>query len=129
MSAPLSRGCPRETSASASTRDHAQSVTDLAGIDLAVQLRPPAGSGPGVAGRLAGDAGHSELPKSLWHIELAMEDSLDLYASDAVQIHFNALRGLLIGLVKDSGFSDSPVVTWDEDDGRILNVSGTRTPP
>jgi hypothetical protein len=72
---------------------------------------------------------HSELPISVWHIKPAMEDSLDLYSSDAVQIHFNSLRGLLIGLVKNSGFSDSPLVTWDEENGRILNVSETRTPP
>jgi hypothetical protein len=71
-------------------------------------------------------AEHSELPRSLWHIEPAMEDSLDLYSSDAVHIHFNSLRGLLIGLVEDSG---SPIVTWEEENGRILKVSQTRTPP
>jgi hypothetical protein len=74
-------------------------------------------------------AEHSELPKSFWHIEPAMEDSLDLYSSDGVQIHFNSLRGLLIGLTENSGFNDSPVVTWDEENGQILNVSETRTPP
>jgi hypothetical protein len=74
-------------------------------------------------------AEHSELPKSFWHIEPAMEDSLDLYSSDGVQIRFNSLRGLLIGLTANSGFNDSPVVEWDEDDGQILNVSITRTPP
>ena len=72
---------------------------------------------------------HFELPISVWHIEPTMEDSLYPYSSDAVQIHFNSLRGLLIGLVKNSGFSDSPIVTWDEENGRILNVSHTRTPP
>lgn len=71
---------------------------------------------------------HPELAKSLWHIETAMEDSLDLYAPDTIHIRFNALRGLLIGLVKDSGFSQSRVVTWDEQDGRISNVSITTTP-
>lgn len=74
-------------------------------------------------------AEHSELPKSLWHIEPTMEDSLDLYSSDTVQIHFNSLRGLLMGLTANSGFNDSPVVTWDEENGQILNVSITRTPP
>lgn len=74
-------------------------------------------------------AEHSELPKSLWHIEPTMEDSLDLYSSDTVQIHFNSLRGLLMGLTANSGFNDSPVVTWDEENGQILNVSTTRTPP
>ena len=72
---------------------------------------------------------HPELPKSLWHIEPTMEDSLDLYSSDVVHIQFNSLRGLLIGLVGNSGFSDSPIVTWDEENGRISNVSITRTPP
>jgi hypothetical protein len=72
---------------------------------------------------------HPELPKSLWHIEPTMEDSLDLYSSDSVHIHFNSLRGLLIGLVSNSGFSDSPIVTWDEENGRISNVSITRTRP
>lgn len=72
---------------------------------------------------------HSELPASVWHIDPAMEDSVDLYSSDAVQIHFNSLRGLLIGLVKDAGSSDSPLVTWKEENGRILDVSVTRTSP
>jgi hypothetical protein len=74
-------------------------------------------------------AENSELPRSLWHIKPAMEDSVDLYSSDAVQIHFNSLRALLIGLVENSGFSDSPIVTWDEEDGQILNVFQSRTPP
>jgi hypothetical protein len=69
---------------------------------------------------------HRELPRSSWHIQPAMEDSLDLYSSDGVHIHFNSLRGLLIGLVENSG---SPIVTWDEQNGRILNVSQTKTPP
>jgi hypothetical protein len=72
---------------------------------------------------------HPELAKARWHIEPEMEDSIDLYAPDAIHIRFNALRGLLIGLVKDSGFSESPFVTWDEQDGRISNVSITSTPP
>ncbi|MFZ0225833.1 MAG: hypothetical protein WAL41_02580, partial [Mycobacterium sp.] len=74
-------------------------------------------------------AEHSELPRPLWHIEPEMEDSLDLYSSDTVHIHFNSLRGLLIGLVAGSRFNDSPIVTWEEKNGRILNVSQTRTSP
>jgi hypothetical protein len=74
-------------------------------------------------------AENSELSKSLWHIEPTMEESLDLYSSDGVQIHFNSLRGLLIGLTANSGFNDSPVVAWDEENGHILNISTTRTPP
>jgi hypothetical protein len=73
-------------------------------------------------------AEHSELPRHLWHIEPEMEDSLDLYSSDAVHINFNSLRGLLIGLAEGSRFNDSPIVTWEEENGRILNVSQTRTP-
>jgi hypothetical protein len=38
-------------------------------------------------------AEHSELPKSLWHIEPTMEDSLDLYSSDGVQIHSTRYEG------------------------------------
>jgi hypothetical protein len=75
------------------------------------------------------NAEHSKLPKTLWHITPTMEDSLDLYSSDAIHIHFNSLRGLLIGLVEDSGFTESRFVTWDEEDGRISNVSLTNTPP
>jgi hypothetical protein len=71
--------------------------------------------------------GHDELPRSLWHIEPSMEDELDLYSSDGVHTHFNALRGLLIGLVEGSGSDESPVVTWDEQDGRISNVRTTTT--
>jgi hypothetical protein len=75
------------------------------------------------------DSEHPELPKSVWHIGTAVEDSLDLYAPEEIHLRFNALRGLLIGLVKDSGFSDSPLVTWDEADGQISNVSIGRTAP
>lgn len=73
------------------------------------------------------DTEHPELAKSVWHIGPAMEDWLDLYAPHTIHIRFNALRGLLIGLVKDSGFDTSPVVTWEEQDGQISNVSITRT--
>jgi hypothetical protein len=75
------------------------------------------------------DSEHPELAKSAWHIGEAIEDSIDLYAPETVHLRFNALRGLLIGLVKDSGFSDSPLVTWDERDGQISNVSIRRTAP
>jgi hypothetical protein len=75
------------------------------------------------------DSEHSELAKSVWHIGAVIEDSLDLYAPDMIHLRFNALRGLLIGIVKDSGFSDSPVVIWDEQDGQISNVSIGRTAP
>jgi hypothetical protein len=75
------------------------------------------------------NAEHSKLPKPLWHITPAMEDSLDLYSSDAIHIHFNSLRGLLIGLVEDSGSTESHIVTWEEEDRRIANVSVTNTPP
>jgi hypothetical protein len=71
---------------------------------------------------------HDELPRSLWHIEPSMEDTLDLYSSDGVHTHFNALRGLLIGLMEGSGSRESPVVTWDEQDGRISNVRTTTLP-
>jgi hypothetical protein len=71
----------------------------------------------------------SELPKSLWHIEPAMEDAVDLYASDAIHFRFNALRGLLIGIVEGSGFSESRVVTWTEQGEDISDVSITITPP
>jgi hypothetical protein len=37
-------------------------------------------------------AEHSELPISFWHITPEMEDSVDLYSSDAIHIHFNSLR-------------------------------------
>jgi hypothetical protein len=73
-------------------------------------------------------AKHSELPRSFWHVEPAMEDSVDLYSSDAVQIHFNSLRALLMGLVENSAVN-SIIVTWDEENGRISNVSQTKTPP
>jgi hypothetical protein len=72
---------------------------------------------------------HPELAKSARHIGPAMEDSLDLYAPDTIHLRFNALRGSLIGLVKDSGSNTSPIVTWEEQDGRISNVSISRTPP
>jgi hypothetical protein len=75
------------------------------------------------------DSEHPELAKSAWHIGAATEDSLDLYAPDIIHLRFNALRGLLIGLVQDSGSSDSPLVTWDELDGQISNVSIGRTAP
>ena len=75
------------------------------------------------------DSTHSQLPKSTWHIDPAVEDSLDLYASDAVHIRFNAVRGMLIGMVKDSGSEDSPIVRWEEQDGRIIDVSVTRSVP
>jgi hypothetical protein len=35
---------------------------------------------------------------------------------------------LLMGVVQDSGLSTSPDVTWKYEDGRITNVSITRTP-
>jgi len=75
------------------------------------------------------DSEHPELMKSVWHIGPEIEDLIDLYAPDIVHIRFNALRGLLIGLVKDSGFNTSRVVTWDEQDGRISNVSIAGTDP
>ena len=64
-----------------------------------------------------------------WHIDPTAEADLDLYASDVVHTRFNALRGLLIGLVEGSGFSDSPLVSWNERDGRIQSISVARTPP
>lgn len=73
------------------------------------------------------DSEHPELARSVWHIGAAIEDSVDLYAPDTIHLRFNALRGLLIGIVKDSGFSDSPLVTWEERDGQISNVSIDRT--
>ncbi len=75
------------------------------------------------------DPAHSELSKSAWHIDPAIEDGLDLYASDTVHVRFNAVRGMLIGMVKDSGFDDSPIVQWEEQGGRIVSVSITRSPP
>lgn len=38
-------------------------------------------------------AEHSELSKSLWHIKPPMEDSLELYSSDAVHIHSTRYGG------------------------------------
>jgi hypothetical protein len=75
------------------------------------------------------DPEHAELAQSVWHVGPALEDSLDLYAPDLIHLRFNALRGLLMGLVKDSGFTTSPVVTWEYEGDRITNVSTTRTPP
>lgn len=74
------------------------------------------------------NAEHPDLASSVWHVGPAMEDSIDLYAPDDVHLRFNALRGLLMGLVRDSGLSTSPVVTWEYDGERITNVSITRTP-
>jgi hypothetical protein len=65
----------------------------------------------------------------VWHIDPIAETDLDLYASDVVHTRFNALRGLLIGLVDGSGFTDSPLVSWNERVGRIESISVTRTPP
>ena len=74
-------------------------------------------------------AAHSHIPKSVWHIDPAVEDDLDLYASDAVHVRFNAVRGMLIGMVAGSGFDDSPIVRWEEQNGRITDVSFTRSSP
>ena len=46
-----------------------------------------------------------------------------------MHVRFNSLRGLLLGLVEDSGFTQSPVTTWSEHDGRISNVTFSTTPP
>lgn len=75
------------------------------------------------------DSEHPELAQSVWHVGPAIEDSVDLYAPDVIHLRFNALRGLLMGLVKDSGFTTSPVVTWKYEGGRISDVSITHTPP
>jgi hypothetical protein len=64
----------------------------------------------------------------VWHVDRSDEVDLDLYASDVVHTRFNALRGLLIGLVDGSPFRDSPLVSWTEGSGRIESVSIARTP-
>jgi hypothetical protein len=84
----------------------------------------------GLLGALhAMDVEQPSISSEVWHIDEVTEADLDLYASDVVHTRFNALRGLLIGLVDGSGFVDSPLVSWDETGGRIDSVSVTRTPP
>jgi len=75
------------------------------------------------------DEEHQTLPRAAWHLGREAEDQCDLYASDGVHVHFSALRGLLIGLVEDTRFVDSPVVTWEEKEGQVSNVVINRTPP
>jgi len=70
-----------------------------------------------------------KLAPGVWHIDPTTEADLDLYASDVVHTRFNALRGLLLGLVDGSGFADSPLVAWSEHGGHIQSVEITRTPP
>jgi len=74
------------------------------------------------------DHANPSIPRQVWHIAQDVEDGFDLYSSEGVHIHFNALRGLLIGLVENSGFGDSPVVKWDENEGEVSNVRFDRTP-
>ena len=62
------------------------------------------------------------LPRHRWHIERDTEDLVDLYASDAVHIRFNSLRGMLFGLVEGSERMASRIVSWTEADGRIEDV-------
>lgn len=69
------------------------------------------------------------ISSEVWHIDPIAETDIDLYASDVVHTRFNALRGLLIGLVDGSGFTDSPLVSWNEHGGRVESLSATRTPP
>lgn len=84
----------------------------------------------GLQGALyAMDAEQARIPSAVRHIDPTAETDLDLYASDIVHTRFNALRGLLMGLVEGSGLSDSPLVSWTEHRGRIQSVSVTRTPP
>ena len=84
----------------------------------------------GLLGALYAMAPEQEnLAPAVWHIDPTAEADLDLYASDVVHTRFNALRGLLMGLVDGSGFSDSPLVAWSEHDGHIQSVTITRTPP
>jgi hypothetical protein len=75
------------------------------------------------------DEEHQALPLAAWHLDREAEDECDLYSSDGVHMRFSALRGLLIGLVQGLSFTDSPVVTWEENDGQISNVVFSRTPP
>lgn len=75
------------------------------------------------------NAEQPRISPEVWHIDPTAETDLDLYASDVVHTRFNALRGLLIGLVDGSGFTDSPFVSWNDRDGRLESISITRTPP
>src|SRR5262245_18503160 len=68
------------------------------------------------------------IPRAVWHIKRSVEDEIDLYSSDAIHIRFTSLRALLIGLVEDSTFDYSPIVTWDEDGGRVSNVEVEQSP-
>jgi hypothetical protein len=68
-----------------------------------------------------------QLDLARWHVERAVEDQMDLYASDLVHIRFNALRALLTGVTQGSSSSDSPLLTWAEVDGRITDTSEGRT--
>ena len=75
------------------------------------------------------NAEQPRISSEVWHIDPTAETDIDLYASDVVHTRFNALRGLLVGLVDGSGFTDSPLVFWNEHGGRIQSLSVTRTPP
>jgi hypothetical protein len=84
----------------------------------------------GLLGALyAMNAEQPRISSEVWHIDPTAETDIDLYASDVVHTRFNALRGLLIGLVDGSGFTDSPLVFWNEHGDRIQSLSVTRTPP
>lgn len=73
------------------------------------------------------DESSPAIPRAAWHIDRSVEDEIDLYASDAIHIHFTSLRALLIGLVEDSDFEDWPIVTWDEEDeSRMWRLSTRR---
>jgi hypothetical protein len=68
-----------------------------------------------------------ELELDRWHVERSVEDEIDLYASDTVHIRFTALRALLIGVMQGAVSSDSPLLTWTEHDGEIIETVEGRT--
>jgi hypothetical protein len=74
-------------------------------------------------------AEQARISPEVWHIDATTETDLDLYASDVVHTRFNALRGLLMALVDGSGFTESPLVSWTERDGRLESLTIGTTPP
>ncbi|GID92316.1 hypothetical protein ACFQFC_41015 [Amorphoplanes digitatis] len=68
-----------------------------------------------------------QLERDRWHIERAVEEEIDLYVSDLVHIRFTALRALLIGVTQGSTSADSPLLSWTERDGTIIDTREGRT--